>query len=92
MYKECNMFDMSLTFGDIAIMRRVVNRGIDSKLEGFTKSTFGWNDSSGVQRLECEIHPNEMTILLRRLLEDETEEAELLADNIVYIEYGHETI
>lgn len=87
------MFDMSLTFDDIEIMQRVIQRGIDSRLEGFCKSHFKFERSQGTKgilRLQCEIHSSEMSLLLRRLLEDETEEAELLADDIVSIEYGHE--
>ena len=84
------MFNMSLTFDDIETVTRIVNRGIDSRLEGFTKSSFEWEVNYGVKRLQCKIHSSEMSILLRRLLEDDTEEAEMLADDIVSIEYGHE--
>ena len=86
------MFDMSLTFDDYEIVERIVDRGIDSRLEGFTKSTFQFIIISGIQRLECKIHSSEMSILLRRLLEDDTEEAEMLADDIVSIEYDCETL
>ena len=88
------MFDMSLTFDDIEIMQRVIQRGIDSRLEGFTrKSSFKFERSQGTKgilRLQCKIHSSEMSILLRRLLEDDTEEAEMLADSIVSVEYGYE--
>lgn len=66
----------------------VVNQGIDSRLTGFTKSEFNWSNN----RLFCWIHPDEMEVLIRRLLELETENAEMLADNIIYVHYGKETI
>jgi len=84
------MFNMSLNWSDTKIMREVINQGIDSRLEGFTRSTFVWNHNTG--KMDCQIHPEEMTTLIRRLLELETESAEMLADDIVYVEYGHETI
>lgn len=84
------MFEMSLVPKDAKIMQRIVNQGIDSRLEGFTKSNFEWDESSYISRLKCEIHPDEMQILIRRLLEDESEEAEEWADVIVYMAYGAE--
>jgi hypothetical protein len=86
------MFEMSLTYDDITSVRNVVNIGIDSRLEGFTKSSFEWNHNEFVTRLDCQIHPSEMQILIRRLLEDGSGNAEMLADSIVYVEYGYETI
>jgi hypothetical protein len=41
----------------------VVNQGIDSHLEGFTRSKFDHNTG------KCIIHPEEMTTFLRRLYE-----------------------
>ena len=91
-YPDVDYFDMSLTFDDLDIMVDVFNQGIDSRLEGFTQSrTFHkWNEF--VSRLECRIHPAEMQILIRRLLELETEQAEMLADDIVRIYYDEEII
>jgi hypothetical protein len=86
------MFEMSLTYEDITSVRNAVNLGIDSRLEGFTKSSFEWNHNRVVTRLECQIHPSEMQILIRRLLEDGSGNAEMLADTIVMVEYGYETI
>jgi hypothetical protein len=48
---------------------KAVNQGIDSRLEGFTRSTF--DPKTG----KCLVHPEEMTILLRRLYEDGDEES-----------------
>ena len=86
------MFNMSLVFDDYEIVERIVNLGIDSRLEGFTKSTFDWRIESGIQRLECKIDSSEMQVLIRRLLEDGSEDAEMLADDIVMVEYGVEII
>ena len=85
-------FDMSLTFDDLKMVKEVVNQGIDSRLEGFTRSIFWHTSDKFVIRLECKIHPNEMQILIRRLLELETEQAEMLADDIVRIYYDEEII
>ena len=54
-----------------------VNQGIDSHLEGFTRSVF---DS---QNMECLIHPEELHILLRRLIE-EGELGESLRSDILF--------
>ena len=83
-------FDMSLTFDDIKIVKEVVNQGIDSRLEGFVKSIFLHEVVDSVIRLQCKIHPDEMSILLRRLEELETEQAEMLADDITTIQYDIE--
>ena len=84
------MFNMSLVFDDYEHVERAVNQGIDSRLEGFTRSTFDWRIESGIQRLECKIDSSEMQVLIRRLLEDGGEDAEMLADDIVMVEYGYE--
>jgi len=86
------MFEMSLTYDDITSVRNAVNQGIDSRLEGFTKSTFNWNHNEVVTRLDCQIHPSELQILIRRLLEDGSGNSEMLADSIVYVQYGYESI
>ena len=87
--KEGN-FDMSLVFDDYEIVEHIVNQGIDSRLEGFANSFFDWEIVSGIQRLECKIHSSEMQILIRRLLEDGGEDAEMLADDIVRVHYDCE--
>ena len=85
-------FEMSLNWADTKIFKRVIQRGIDSRLEGFTRSIFWHTSDKFVIRLECKIHPSEMQILIRRLLELETEQAEMLADDIVRIYYDEEII
>lgn len=83
-------FDCSFPVGsdDYKNIVAVVNQGIDSRLEGFTRLIYEIDPYDG--RLFCYFHNSEMQILIRRLLELETEEAESLADSIVLIEYGHE--
>lgn len=66
-----------------SIIVEAVNKGIDSYLEAFTRSTFDANTG------EVEIHPEEMHILLRRLEEnfEDTgdEEAYMLRDCIISV-------
>jgi len=52
-----------------AAIAKAVNQGIDSRLEGFTRSTF--DHKTG----KCLIHPEEMTTFLRRLYEGGDEES-----------------
>ena len=73
---------------DFENVRQAIAKGIDSRLTGFTKSRFTYKD----ERLYCWIHSSEIEILIRRLLELETESAEQLADAIVLIQYKKETI
>jgi len=54
-----------------------VNQGIDSHLEGFTRSTF--DSKTG----ECLVHPKEMTTFLRRLFESNNDEAWGLRSSIL---------
>ena len=90
-------FDMSLTFDDIEIMKEIIQVGIDSRLEGFTQSHFKYEhsqDTYGVLRLQCQIHPDEMSILLRRLEEladnENNENAYFLVNDIIQVYYGKE--
>ena len=85
-------FDMSLTFDDLKLIKSIVNQGIDSRLEGFCISIFHHEVVDSVIRLQCKIHPTEMQILIRRLLELKTDQAEMLADDIVRIYYDEEII
>ena len=86
------MFPMSLTYDDLEMVKEVVNMGIDSRLEGFTQSTFEITNDKFVTRLECKIHPDEMQILIRRLLEFEVYESDEFADDIVNSYYGAEIL
>jgi len=79
-------FEMSLVGEDKELMTSIINQGIDSRLEAFTNSEF--KISTG--RLYCWIHTSEMSLLLRRLLELENDNADLLADDIVSIQFDAE--
>jgi hypothetical protein len=63
--------------GDWTAISKAVNQGIDSYLEGFAQSTFD-NDTG-----KCNIHPDEVHILVRRLLEDSSERSEDLGRAIL---------
>ena len=88
------MFDMSLIPEDAEMVEAAVNIGIDSRLEGFTKSKFAiqTNHEGALVRLDCQIHLSEMQILIRRLLESGDIHAEMLADDIVFVEYDCEPL
>jgi hypothetical protein len=83
-------FEMSLVGLDISSTKMAVNQGIDSRLEGFTRSTFEWGDGRNGLRLECKVHPDEMQVLIRRLVELDNDNADSLADSIVSVYYGKE--
>lgn len=63
----------------------VVNQGIDSYLTGFTNSLFYFV----YNRLYCEICPSELNILIRRLVELNSENSENLADSILHAYFGY---
>ena len=60
---------------DDKLFTEVVNQGIDSHLEGFTKSKFEIKNSSLGNRRIFNFHRSELPILLRRLEEIGTPEA-----------------
>jgi hypothetical protein len=60
----------------------IVNQGIDSSLEGFTKSDFTVKDTSLGKRRVFNFHTSELPILLRRLEELGTDEALQWKDDI----------
>ena len=67
---------------DDKLFTEVVNQGIDSHLEGFTKSKFEIKNASNGNRKIFNFHKSEIPILLRRLEEIGTEEAQQWADDI----------
>ena len=71
-------YTISLVAEDAQVMQRVVNQGIDSHLEAITGSSFNWNkrEMSGVTALDCDCSPKDMLVILRRLLEDDSDFAE----------------
>jgi len=50
---------------DTETIKLIVDQGIDARLEGFTKSSFVVNND----RLYCKVHPDEIQVLIRRLIE-----------------------
>jgi len=74
---------MSFVGKDRKNVIEAVNQGIDSRLEGFTRSTFSDNG----HRLTSEVHPDELQVLIRRLADSEDEDAALLAEDIVAVAY-----
>jgi len=71
---------------DTELFTKIIMLGIDSHLEAFTKSTF----NKSQDRLYMEIHEDEIQILLRRLEEIETDEADSWINAIIYAWYGVE--
>lgn len=83
---RCEYIPMRFSYRESDCIVQAVNQGIDSRLEGFTRSNFQWDNEN---RLCCNIHPSELQILIRRLLESDDETAESIADDIVYVMYDH---
>jgi len=72
---------------DAKLFTAVVNQGIDSHLQAFTKSKFKHgNGDYGEPRLILDFHVSELPLLVRRLHELETEEAEQWANDIEELE------
>lgn len=72
---------VALTGGDAKLVERVVNQGIDPRLEGVTNSKLAWKDRGPlhVRELAGDIDPKDLRVICRRLLEIGTEPAESLA-------------
>jgi len=68
--------------GDYELFKGIINQGIDSHLEGFTESTFEEKYVDGQPRLVMDFKGKDIDILIRRLEECETEDAEMWADDI----------
>lgn len=77
-------FEITLPIGseDDQMFVGVVNQGIDSSLEAFTKSKFDVRQGSLGARRVFNFHKSELPILLRRLRELGTEEGDSWADDI----------
>jgi len=84
---------------DVDLFIRVINQGIDGRLEAFTKSKFTIKEG----RLFLLFHRDEMAVLLRRLdeiadkAEDEddserADQANRWATDIIQVHYGIEII
>ena len=72
---------------DAKIFTSIVNQGIDSHLEGFTKSKFNFKQDEFHVRLVLNFHHTELPILIRRLEEYGTDTSFDWANTLrVYIE------
>jgi len=85
-------FHMNLVSDDRLLMIDVVNRGIDSYLEAFVDSKFEDKyDENDIKyrvsgpRLFCDIGPRDMPVLLRRLEEAGTDDADSLRSDIIEV-------
>jgi hypothetical protein len=79
------MYPMTLKGDDKYLIAAVVEKGIDSHLQGITQSTFKWvSDRFSGRILECSVSYKDLSIILRRLLEVGSEEADMLAQDIAY--------
>lgn len=79
------IYEMDLVDSDRALVTKVVNRGIDAYLQAITQSTFElYDDKFSGTRLKCTIRGKDMGVLLRRLLELEEKQADLLAQAIAF--------
>jgi hypothetical protein len=76
-----DMLPISVTLmgEDYDLFKFIIDQGIDARLEAFVDSNFHYRGP----RLMLYFHPCELTILLRRLSELETEEADQWAEDIV---------
>ena len=75
---------------DAKLFTAIINQGIDARLEGFTQSKFTSKEVNAVSRLVLDFHPEELSILLRRLSELESDEASEWVDGIIAAQYGQE--
>ncbi len=76
--------------GEVAVVvEKVVNQGIDSHLEACFKKdidSYEWGQDENplhTTRLNCEVSPESLVVLLRRLYEEGSEEAEMLRRDIL---------
>lgn len=67
---------------DDKMFTKVVNRGIDSHLQAFTKSKFKFKINPPMSRLVLNFHISELPLLVRRLEEMGTESADTWAQDI----------
>lgn len=76
------LYPMALTKTEAECVKAAVNKGIDSHLEACFMPDRGdsyvWNG----HRMECEVSPESLPVLVRRLMESGNEAAESLASCI----------
>jgi hypothetical protein len=73
------------------LLHKAFNAGIDSRLEAFTRSRFVAGGGEYGKDL-FDIDDSELSILIRRLCELGEDSADSLADDIVSVAYGVETV
>ncbi len=67
---------------EINMFTQIINQGIDSSLEGFTKSIFGVKHTGLGKKIVLNFHKDELPILIRRLEEIGNEQAINWAEDI----------
>ena len=75
MINKGHFIDINTPIGsfDFNLFKNIVNQGIDSHLQGFTRSNF-FPDPSNKNRFNFYFHKDELEILFRRLEENGQEE------------------
>ena len=68
---------------DFTMFKSVIDQGIDSYLEGFTKSSFEIKKAEYATRLYMNFHNSELPILIRRLQELYTGQSDMWAMDIL---------
>ncbi len=88
--EKTKTFDISVCLGskDHRLFCQIINQGIDSRLTAFTKSNFHYDES----RYYFDFATCELEILIRRLVDLETDLADLWAADIVLSAFGYETV
>lgn len=67
---------------DAKLFAKIINRGIDSDLEGFTKSKFDTKQTSNGRRLVLNFHKDEIPTLIKRLEDIGGEDALMWVEDI----------
>ncbi len=85
--KEIPFVSCPIRSEDFELFKSIINQGIDSRLEAFTKSHFEVSHhTSG--RFDFFFHDTEIPLLLRKLSEMDTEIADQWESDILETEYG----
>jgi hypothetical protein len=84
--------NMPINSEDAKLFTDIINQGIDSHLEGFTKSKFNIKEDSRGKRLNLDFHKSELPILLRRLEELGNDEALSWKDDIEHYDQNIDEI
>lgn len=70
--EDITMSSHRVNSDDCSMFMDVFNQGIDSRLEAFVKSKGEWKNN----RLFITVHPDELSIFFRRMIELESETAD----------------